>query len=269
MNTPLVGEASSGPTFDPLGLAALLRDLFRGGLAGLLCGVVFFGFGSRVVMRLSAMLNPERRGILTENGNVVGEITVAGTLELLLFGGVFGGLLAGFIWVIVRDWLPSSGAPRVLLAGVAAACLGSFSIFTEENLDFRILSPAWLHLAMFLLLVGIAGSAIALADPVLANVLPRGPAIAVVYAVLAIPVGLVALSVLLQALLEPKGVLWAVAVALLAVLVVDLLHWRARYLGGGSHAWLWTAGVGGVVAACAAAALHFAIEAEAILRGSL
>ena len=44
------------------------------GIAGVLVG----GLGSRVVMRISALAAPEVRGMVTENGNVVGEITLGG-----------------------------------------------------------------------------------------------------------------------------------------------------------------------------------------------
>lgn len=247
---------------------ALPRDIFRGGLAGLICGIALFGVGGRAVMRVSAMLNPERRGFLTENGNLVGEITVGGTIELILFAGVFGGLLAGFIWVIVRDWLPLGGLSRLLVAGAAAACLGSFAVLTEENLDFRLLSPAWFHLTVFVLLIAIAGTAIALMDRLLEPILPRGRVAAAAYAVLEVPVGLVALAVLVQALLAPSSPLWVAAAALLVVFALDLATWRLRYFGGIAPGWLRPAGLTSVVIACAAASLHFVLEARDILNSA-
>src|SRR5689334_8128910 len=57
----------------PGGLPELLKDVFAGGLAGMLAGIVFIGFGSRVVMRALALLNPNSRGLLTDNDNVIGE----------------------------------------------------------------------------------------------------------------------------------------------------------------------------------------------------
>ena len=79
-----------------VGLAGFLRDSFCGGFGGLLSGIVCFRLGGRATMCVWALLNSEHQDRLTENGNVVGEVTFDETLELVLFGGVFGGLLAGF-----------------------------------------------------------------------------------------------------------------------------------------------------------------------------
>ncbi len=68
-------------------LYAFMRNIFRGGLAGSIAGVLFLGLGSRAVMRISALLNPEAKGILTENENPIGEITLGGTLGLIIFIG--------------------------------------------------------------------------------------------------------------------------------------------------------------------------------------
>jgi len=45
------------------------RDITRGGLAGLIVGVLLAGIGGRVVMRLAALLVPAADGAFTENGN--------------------------------------------------------------------------------------------------------------------------------------------------------------------------------------------------------
>jgi hypothetical protein len=245
---------------------ALARDLFRGGLAGLIVGVIAFGIGGRVVMRISALLNPEREGVLTENGNVIGEITLDGTLELIFFAGVFGGMLAGFVWVIVREWLPSDPSQRVSTAALAAVCLGSFAVLTEGARDFQVLSPAWLHLTMFLLLIALAGAVIALADPVLDGLLPHGRLAGWVYGILALPIGLMALSVLLQALLTERILLWLLAAGIILILIASLVAWWGRYLGGPAPSWLRPAARASLIMACLFGVLHFAIEAEEILR---
>ncbi len=54
------------------------------GIAGALVG----GLGSRLVMRLAALAAPEVRGAVTENGTVVGEITLDGNVALMVFAGV-------------------------------------------------------------------------------------------------------------------------------------------------------------------------------------
>ena len=64
----------------------VLRDIARGGISGVAAGIVVSGLGGRLVMRIAALLHPDAVGALTENGNRIGDITVGGTLSLVLFG---------------------------------------------------------------------------------------------------------------------------------------------------------------------------------------
>ena len=69
-------------------------------LSGAVAGVIVGGIGSRIVMRILAVVNNELSGIPTENGNIVGEITVGGTLGLLIFGGIFAGIIGGLSYAV-------------------------------------------------------------------------------------------------------------------------------------------------------------------------
>src|SRR5215213_7874066 len=80
------------PAVWPLG--ELLRDIARSGIAGIIVGVFVAGLGGRVVMRIAAILHPRAVGLTTENGEVIGAITLSGTLALLVFGGLGMGLVA-------------------------------------------------------------------------------------------------------------------------------------------------------------------------------
>lgn len=129
--------------------------------AGLVVGLVVAGIGSRVVMRLLAVADPDARGVVTENGNRVGEITLGGTLALVLFVGVFSGIAAGLIVFGVRRWLPARLLWRGLaLSAVLLAALGG-TVLDPDNLDFRLLEPAGLAVGLFGLLFIAAGYSLA------------------------------------------------------------------------------------------------------------
>ena len=145
-------------------LYTLLAYVFRGGLAATLASVLFLGIGSRVVMRISALLNTDSRGLITENENVVGRITAGGTAELIVFVGILGGFFSGTVWVLVREWMPEATLPRVALAGVLAVLTGGFQVINSHNSDFVLLDPPALHIAMFALLVALTGATMALFD---------------------------------------------------------------------------------------------------------
>src|SRR4029079_5591713 len=83
----------------------ILRDIARGGLAGAIVGIVGAAIGGGVAMRLAALIVPSATGAFTENGNRIGEITLAGTVALLLVG-LAAGVIGGAIWVAVSPWIP-------------------------------------------------------------------------------------------------------------------------------------------------------------------
>ena len=115
MNAVLTSGARPRPIGDAV--AAALREtaivVIACGIAGALVG----GIGSRLVMRLAALAAPEVRGALTENGNVIGEITLAGTIGLMLFAGVGSAIFGAGALTVARPWLPHSTALRGLMLG--------------------------------------------------------------------------------------------------------------------------------------------------------
>ncbi len=156
-----------------LRLSTILREISRGGLAGLIAGIVIGGLGGRVVMTLAALLNPEATGLRTENGELIGSFTVNGTLALVFFGGMFGGIAAGMIWVIMSPWLPGLGWRRRLLAGPLAVALGGFFLVDRGNPDFFILGSDGVIVALLLGLVALVGVTVAWLDDLLDRRLPR------------------------------------------------------------------------------------------------
>lgn len=160
-----------------MGIADVLRDIARGGLAGVLGGVLVGGIGGRVVMRIAALANPQATGLPTENGEIVGAITLNGTLALILFGGLAAGVLAGFLWVILRPWIPGTGRRRIAISALIAIALGGFGLVQASNPDFLILDPDGPLIAMLLALIGLVGATVAWLDGWLDRRLPRPSAV--------------------------------------------------------------------------------------------
>ena len=123
---------------------------------GLVAGVLVLGFGGRLLMRVLAATSPDSaQGRLTEAEEVVGAITLGGTLELVLFVGVFGGVAGLVLYAVLRRWLPD----RSLVAGLVTAGIGAgllavpSGLVDPENRDFTILDPVWLAVALCLGLI--------------------------------------------------------------------------------------------------------------------
>lgn len=115
------------------------------GIAGALVG----GLGSRLVMRLAALAAPEVRGAVTENGAIVGEITLTGTFALVVFVGVASTALGAGAFVVVKPWLPERTLARgVVFGGFLLASTGA-SVIDAGNADFAILGDDLLNVAIF------------------------------------------------------------------------------------------------------------------------
>ena len=122
-----------------MAVGAIWRDIARGGLGGLAVGIVVGGLGGRIAMRIVALLIPDAFGSFTENGNRIGDITLEGSLSLIIFAGLFVGVFVGVIWVVVSPWLPRSLGLRVLAAIPLAIGLGAFGLIEGNNPDFAVL----------------------------------------------------------------------------------------------------------------------------------
>jgi hypothetical protein len=158
-------ESSPGTAGSSDRLVAGLRSLAGCLGAGLLVGVLVAGLGSRLVMRALALADDDARGIVTENGNVVGETTFGGTLALVVFIGIAMGYFAGLIVFAVRRWLPASSPWRSLALSLVLLALLGGQVLDAGNTDFRLLDPAGLAVALFGLLFLVAGFAlVTLAD---------------------------------------------------------------------------------------------------------
>ena len=118
--------------------ALLSRSIFSGGLAGVIAGVLFLGIGSRLAMRVVTLPDPQAEGTLTDADQVVGAITLGGTVALIVFAGGFGGIFAGGIWIMVRETLPERLSFRIPLSGVIATLVASFTLIDASNSDFRL-----------------------------------------------------------------------------------------------------------------------------------
>lgn len=131
------------------GVADLARSLSIHALSGFVAGVIAGGIGSRVAMRISAIAaGPSQQGVLTEAKNVVGAITLAGTIELIVLGGLLGAS-GGIFYLAMRPWVADLRRWRGLGFGfLLLAMLGSSTI-DGRNFDFHTFGPPALNIATF------------------------------------------------------------------------------------------------------------------------
>ncbi|MFM1751818.1 MAG: hypothetical protein RL119_780 [Actinomycetota bacterium] len=130
-------------------LAGPLRSIGAVCSAGIICGVIVAGFLGRFVMRvLAATSGDSAQGALTDAEEVVGEITLDGTIGFILFVGLGAGFVATFVLLLARPWLHVGGAVAGVMSGLTPLVLLGGADFSSENRDFSILSPTWLAVGL-------------------------------------------------------------------------------------------------------------------------
>ena len=195
------------------------------------------GLGGRLVMRLATILHEDTVGLTTENGEVIGRISLNGTMALITFGGLGMGLMAGMLWVIVGPWIPGRRLVRAVLTGLLAIALGTPALIQRSNPDFFILGFDPLVVAMLVGLVFAVGFSIALVDGWLDRKLPkavRGVGIATTAYLVVTLIGLILIVPLVAAILLDQRDYRAPIRAGFALLVVGactLAWWVLRVRG--------------------------------------
>lgn len=154
------------------------RELRAVGIAasvGIMTGILIGGVTSRLAMRaIAATSDPRLDGVLTSDSEPVGEITLGGTIGLVMFVGVFGGVVLGLGYLVLRGLLPSDLRLRAACWAVVVWCVGGATMFDSADFDFRTLEPGWLSVLMFSAIFLAAGWVVAAGIEVALRSWPSG-----------------------------------------------------------------------------------------------
>jgi hypothetical protein len=153
-----------------------LRGAAVGLTGGFWAGLLVTGPAVRLAMRLLAVTGgDDAQGRITEADELVGTISLDGTIGLVLFGGVLPGLLSGAIYVVLRRLLPGGS-----LGGLAFGALHLLVAATRidplrpGNPDFDLVGPGWLSVTVFGLAAVVHGMAVAAFVNRYSHALPPG-----------------------------------------------------------------------------------------------
>jgi hypothetical protein len=131
--------------------------------AGAAGGILAAGAGGRLVMRLLAVTaGADAQGQITEAEEIVGRITVDGTIGFVVFTGLFFGLLSAVGYLLLRRWLPAGRAGGLAYGVLLLVAAGTrLEPLRRGNLDFDLVGPGWLAVAAFAALVVFHGMLVA------------------------------------------------------------------------------------------------------------
>lgn len=161
MNPGIVHGRRSGehPTYAQE-LAELLRIIV---VAGVPVGIVVIGGGSRFVMFLLRLTSSDDViGLESDDGFTIGQFTLLNTYNLLNLGGALG-IIGAAACVAVAPWLVGPRWFRLFTVGLTAAALVGSMVIIPDGVDFQVLGPTWLAVALFTVLPFVAGVALMLA----------------------------------------------------------------------------------------------------------
>lgn len=125
-----------------------------GFVASLVSGVVMLGAGGRLAMRLLAITAGDAaQGRVTEAEQVVGEITLEGTIGFIAFFGLMGGFFFGMVYMLVRHWLPKGRWGGFVYGSLLLILFATrLDPLRPENKDFDIVGPGWLSVLVYVAL---------------------------------------------------------------------------------------------------------------------
>ena len=135
-------------------LTTRARRISTAAVAGLSMGALVGGIGGRIAMFvLRVTSDASLHGRETDDGFIIGQISGA-TLFLVILTSVLG-VFGGVFYLAVRQWLPVRG--RAALFGVFGGVVGGAGVIRPGGLDFTLLDPLPLAIAMFIALPAIYG----------------------------------------------------------------------------------------------------------------
>ena len=124
-------------------------------------GVVTIGAGSRLMMRILATTSSsDVQGLRTEADEIVGEVSVGGSVFLIVIVGIGAGLVGLGLFSMLRRWLPDQS----LAAGLLGVAIGAgllvrpVGLLTAANSDFTLVAPVALAVALCIAILVLFGA---------------------------------------------------------------------------------------------------------------
>lgn len=128
-------------------------------LMGALCGGLIGGVGGRLAMfALRITSEDSLHGMETDDGFIIGSFTA--DTAFLVVATTFLGALGGLFYMGVRPWLTERF--RWVLYGLLGATAGGALVIRPDGIDFTLLKPLELAVAMFVLIPAAYGVALSL-----------------------------------------------------------------------------------------------------------
>ena len=166
--TAVTGTADEAPHAGESAMPGIRADLSMlacwislGAVAGGWGGFLMGGIGGRLAMFLLRLTSDGYiRGLESDDGFTMGRFDLTSTLNLLLLTTLLG-TIVGLLVAAGRPFFPSRGMP--VAWGVAGALTGGAILVQSDKtkVDFILLEPTWLAIALFVVIPALGAFLIA------------------------------------------------------------------------------------------------------------
>jgi hypothetical protein len=153
----------------PTYVQELLELLRISVVAGVTVGILVIGLGSRLAMFVLRVTSPDYVvGMESDDGFEIGRITLSGSYQLLTLGAAVG-VIGALGYVAVAPWLIGPDWFRRVTVGLTAGALVGSLVIVPGGIDFTLLEPTWLAVALFVGLPIVSGILLTLAVDLVAT----------------------------------------------------------------------------------------------------
>ncbi len=130
-------------------LEPFVRLLSATVIIGAASGAIIGGLGGRLAMRILFLTSDDAvRGLTSDDGFEIGRFDLGDTAGLVV-ATVFIGVIAALLFLLARPFVVRFGAAATPTMAVFYGVIGGAMLVHTDGIDFRVLEPAALAIALF------------------------------------------------------------------------------------------------------------------------
>ena len=130
-------------------------------IIGAVGGAIIGGLGGRVAMRILFLTSDDAvKGVTSDDGFEIGRFTLSNTVGLVIIT-MFIGVVAALLYLVAHPFVARWGRARVPAMAVFYGVVGGAMLVHTDGVDFRLLEPAALAIALFVAISAGFGAVVA------------------------------------------------------------------------------------------------------------
>jgi len=143
------------------GLAPSIRLISATIIIGAVGGAIVGGLGGRLAMRILVLTSGEAvKGVTSDDGFQIGRFTLSDTVGLVIIT-MFIGVLAALLYLVAHPFVAGFRRARVPAMAAFYGVVGGAMLVHTDGVDFKVLEPAVLAIALFVAISAGFGAVVA------------------------------------------------------------------------------------------------------------